>query len=205
MQPATSNQIGQLMSAAIFSAMLLTVSVAALFVAALVDLRRRIIPNRLVLVVAVCGVGRRLLAAPGLIWFDLLAAASIVVALGLLAHHEWIGGGDVKLIAAVALLFPLSDVGGLLLSIAIAGGLLSCTYLAIRATGTKIPKPRFCPADAQEDTQDTTWGLEDLLSGERMRIAAGEPMPYALAVLGGVIYRIVSEAIQCSSVISCLL
>jgi prepilin peptidase CpaA len=192
------------MSAAIFSAMLLTVSVAALFVAALVDLRRRIIPNRLVLVVAVCGVGRRLLAAPGLIWFDLLAAASIVVALGLLAHHEWIGGGDVKLIAAVALLFPLSEVGGLLLSIAIAGGLLSCTYLAIRA-GTKIPKPRFCPAEAQEDTQETTWGLEDLLSGERMRIAAGEPMPYALAVLGGVTYRIVSEAIQCSSAISCLL
>jgi len=193
------------MSTAILSAMLLTVSVAALFVAALVDLRRRIIPNRLVLVIAVCGVGRRLLAAPGLIWFDLLAASSIVVALGLLAHHEWIGGGDVKLIAAVALLFPLSEVGALLLNIAIAGGLMGCTYLAIRAKATKIQKPRFCPADAQEDTRDTTWGLEDLLSGERMRIAAGEPMPYALAVLGGVIYRIVSEAIQCLSAISCLL
>ena len=192
------------MSAAMLSAILLTVSVAALFAVALVDLGHRIVPNRLVLVIAACGVGRRLLSAPGLIWFDLLAAASIVVALGLLAHHEWIGGGDVKLIAAVALLFPLSDVGALLLSIAVAGGLLGCAYLAIRATVTRIPKPRFCPADTQ-DTQDTTWGLEHLLSGERMRIAAGEPMPYALAVLGGVIYRIVSEAIQCLSATSCSL
>lgn len=192
------------MSEAILSVMLLTVSVAALFAAALVDLRRRIIPNRLVLVIAVCGVGRRLLAAPGLIWFDLLAAASIVVALGLLAHHEWIGGGDVKLIAAVALLFPLSDVGALLLGIAIAGGLMGCTYLAIRATVTKIPMPRLCPAGTEE-TQDTSRGLERLLSGERMRIVAGEPMPYALAVLGGVIYLIVSEAIQCLSATSCSL
>ncbi len=192
------------MSAAILSAILLIVSVATLFVAALVDLRHRIVPNRLVLVIAACGVGRRLLAAPGLIWFDLLGAASIVVALGLLARHEWIGGGDVKLIAAVALLFPLSDVGALLLSIALAGGLMGCTYLAMRATVTKIPKPRFCPANTQ-DTQDTPRGLEHLLSGERMRIVAGEPMPYALAVLGGVIYRIVSEAIQCLSATSCSL
>ena len=187
------------------SAMLLIVSVAALFAAALVDLWHRIIPNRLVLVVVACGVGRRLLSAPGLIWFDLLGAASIVIALGLLAHHEWIGGGDVKLIAAVSLLFPLSDVGAVLLNIAVAGGFMGVAYLAMRAIVTRIPKPRFCPAEPQEDVRDTTWGFEHLLSGERMRIAAGEPMPYALAVLGGVIYRIVSEAIQCLSGTFCSL
>ncbi len=196
------------MSAVTLSAMsatLLTVSVTALFAVALVDLRNRIVPNRLVLVVAACGVGRRLLSAPGLIWFDLLGAASIVVALGLLAHHEWIGGGDVKLIGAVSLLFPLSDVGAVLLDIAVAGGFMGVAYLAIRGTVTRIPKPGYYPADPREDTQDTPWGLEHLLSGERMRIAAGEPMPYALAVLGGVVYRIVSEAIQCLSATSCSL
>ena len=188
------------------SAILLTVSVAALFAVALVDLRNRIVPNRLVLVVAACGVGRRLLSAPGLIWFDLLAAASIVVALGLLAHHEWIGGGDVKLIAAVSLLFPLSDVGAVLLGIAVAGGLMGVAYLAMRATVTKIPKPRVLSRGYPGGySQDTPWDLEHLLSGERMRIAAGEPMPYALAVLGGVIFRIVSEAIQCLSATSCSL
>lgn len=193
------------MSTAMLPAILLTVGVAAVFAAALVDLRRRIVPNRLVLVVAVCGVGRCLWSAPGLIWFDLLAAASIVVALGLLAHHEWLGGGDVKLIGAATLLFPLSDLGALLLSIAVAGGLIGCVYLAMRATIPEILKPRFCPEDPQGDTQDTMWGLEHLLRGERRRIAAGEPMPYALAVLGGVVYRIISEAIPCLSATSCSL
>ncbi len=192
------------MSAAIFSAILLVVSVVALVAAALVDLSHRIIPNRLVLVVAACGVGRRLLLAPGLIWFDLLATASIVVALGFLAHHEWIGGGDVKLIAAVTLLFPLSDAGALLLGIAVAGGLMGVAYLVMRAIVARIPEPRFCPA-ATRETRDTMRDLGHLLNGERTRIAAGEPMPYALAVLGGVIYRIVSEAIQCLSATSCSL
>lgn len=202
---AACNQIDNLMSAAMLSAIFLTVSVAALFAAALVDVRNRIVPNRLVLVIAACGIGLRLLSAPGLIWFDLLVAASTIVALGLLAHREWIGGGDVKLIAAVTLLFPLSDIGTLLLGIAIAGGLLGVAYLAMGAIVTRIPKPRYCAADPREDSPDTAWGLEHLLNGERMRIAAGEPMPYALAVLGGVIYQIVSEVIQCSSATSCLL
>lgn len=191
------------------SAMLLIVSVMALLAATLVDLRHRIIPNRLVLVVAVCGVGRRLLAAPGLVWFDLLLAASIIVALGLLAHREWIGGGDVKLIAAVSLLFPLSEAGGVMLNIAVSGGLMGVAYLATRAIMTRIPKPRVCPAERREGvqavTEDTMRGPEHLLGGERMRISAGEPMPYAVAVLGGVTYRIVSEAVQCLSATSCLL
>lgn len=199
----TRNHVGNFMSSAIVPAMLLIVGVAALFAAALIDFRCRIVPNRLVLAIAVCGVGRRLWSAPGLIWFDLLAAASIVVALGLLAHHGWVGGGDVKLIGAVTLLFPLSDVGALLLNISVAGGLIGCAYLAVRATATEILKPRVCPEDSQEHTQVAIWGLENLLRSERRRIVAGEPMPYALAVVGGVIYRIVSEAIPCLFATSC--
>lgn len=193
------------MSAAILSVILLITSVAALGAAAMVDLRHRIVPNRLVLVVAACGVGRRLLLAPGQVWIDLLVAASIVVALGLLAHNKWIGGGDVKLIAAVSLLFPLSATGAVLLNIAVAGGLMGVVYLAMRAIVTRMPKPQFCPADPPEEAQDATWELGHLFCAERLRISAGEPMPYAVAVLGGVILRIVSEAIRCSSATSCLL
>jgi len=190
---------------AFLSGFLLIVCVAALVAIALVDLRHRIVPNGLVLLIAVCGVGRRLLAAPGMIWFDLLAAALIVVALGLLAHHKLIGGGDVKLIGAVTLLFPLWEIGPLLLSIALAGGLMSCVYLILRSSVPAIPKPRLLPTDPREETYGATWGLGHLFSGERARIAAGEPMPYALAILGGVLYRIVSEATQCFSATSCLL
>jgi prepilin peptidase CpaA len=98
----------------------------------------------------------------------------------------------------------LSDAGALLLGIAVAGGLMGVAYLVMRAIVARIPEPRFCPA-ATRDTRGTLRDLGHLLSGERARIAAGEPMPYALAVLGGVIYRIVSEAIQCLSATSCSL
>ena len=189
------------MGAAMLPGILLTISLVALVDAALVDLRRRIVPNRHVLLIAVCGVGLRLWVEPGSIWFNLLAATLVLVALGLLAHHEWIGGGDVKLIAAVTLLFPLSDIGALLLGIAIAGGLMGGAYLAMRATMTKIPEPRVCLAN----THGAKARFEHLFSGERLRIAAGEPMPYAVAVLGGVIYQIVSEASQCLFATSCLL
>jgi prepilin peptidase CpaA len=171
---------------------LLTVGVAALVAAALVDLRSRIVPNRLVLIIAVCGIGIQLLSSPGWIWLSLLASASIVVVLGLLAHHDLMGGGDVKLIGAVALLFPASEILSLLLSVAIAGGAMSCIYLVLRANVMRIPKARFCSSDPHEETQNMSWSRENLLSGERLRIAAGEPMPYAFAVLGGVLYRIVS-------------
>ncbi len=137
---AVTNQ--EFMSATVLPGILLTISLVALVDAALADLRRRIVPNRHVLLIAVCGVGLRLWFEPGLIWFSLLAATLVVIALGLLAHHEWIGGGDVKLIGAVTLLFPLSDIGAVLLGIAIAGGLMGGAYLAIRGTMTKISKPR---------------------------------------------------------------
>lgn len=189
------------MSNTILPMSLLGSGMAALFAAAMIDLRHRIVPNRLVILVVLCGVGLRLWSAPGLIWFNLIVAALIVVALGRLAHHEWIGGGDAKLIGAVTLLVPLSDVGTLLLNVAMAGGLMGCAYLAVRTAVTKASAPRFCLAD----TRDSARGLERLLGGERIRIASGEPMPYALAVLCGVSYRIVSEAIQCLSATSCLL
>jgi prepilin peptidase CpaA len=179
----------------------LLISLVALCMAATIDLRHRIVPNRLVIVIAACGVGLRLWSAPGLTGFSLLAAALIVIALGRLAYHEWIGGGDAKLIGAVTLLVPLSGVGMLLLNIAIAGGLLSCAYVAARYTVTASPVPQPCAADVHRGKLR----LQRLLRGERRRIAGGEPMPYALAVLGGVIYRIISEAVQCLSATFCLL
>ncbi len=199
MQNAAIDQKHQ--GAAMLPVILLTISLVALVDAALVDVRRRIVPNRCVLLIAVCGVGLRLWFEPGLIWFNLFAATLLLVALGLLAHHEWIGGGDVKLIAAVTLLFPLSGTGALLLDIAIAGGLMGAAYLVMRATITKIREPRVSLAN----THGAKAGFEHFFSRERRRIVAGEPMPYAVAVLSSVIYQIVSEASQCLFATSCLL
>lgn len=183
-----------------FSKILLLVGLAALAAAAMTDLRRRIVPNRLVLVVAVCGAGLRLVSDdPGMIGLALVAALGVLVLLGLLAHRGLIGGGDVKLIAAATLLFPLSDILMLLLSIAIAGGLIGLAYQAMRVTMTGRSKRRVRLVDVDAPTE-----VEGLLGNERTRIAAGE-LPYALAVLAGVIFLVLSETIQCSSATSCLL
>jgi prepilin peptidase CpaA len=190
------------MGAVMLPGIILTIGLAALVDAVLVDLQRRIVPNRNVLLIAVCGLSLRLWFEPGLIWLNLLAAASVLLVLGLLAHHEWIGGGDVKLISAVTLLFPLSDIGALLLGIAISGGVMGVVYLVIRETMTKISNPQICLSNTS--AKGGKAGVEQLISGERLRIAAGESMPYAVAVLGSVIYLVVSEAIQCLSATFCL-
>jgi prepilin peptidase CpaA len=145
---------------------------ACLLVAAATDMARRIIPNRLVLIVLMCAIALRLSAGQGPFWPSLAAAVGVLATLGLLAAYDLVGWGDVKLITAVTFAVPAERVADLLLAIALAGGLLSCLYLALRA----LLRP---PAEGQ------TGRLGGLLRREAMRIRNHEPMPYALAILGG--------------------
>ncbi|MGA7323860.1 MAG: A24 family peptidase [Rhodomicrobium sp.] len=101
------------------------VSIAALFASAVTDLRERIIPNTIPLIIAACGLALSLQGGPWRIGMNVAAAITVFLALGFLAHYGFIGGGDVKLISAVTLLVPPERIGPLLIEIAIAGGLLS--------------------------------------------------------------------------------
>jgi prepilin peptidase CpaA len=187
------------MSAAIFSAVVLAGCLAALLTAAMIDLKYRIVPNRLVLLIAGGGVALRLLSSPGSIWVSLLVASAFFVVLGRLSHHDWLGGGDAKLITAVTLLAPPAGIGKLLFDITLAGGLMSCVYLTAQFMLARKAASPHRGADARYAMQ----GGEGLFSQECARIAAGEPMPYALAVLGGVLCFSISEAMECSFAISC--
>ena len=86
-------------------------SLTLLAVSAVTDLKKRRIPNELVVAVAAIGVTLGLLTRPGALWLSLLAAASAFVALGVLSHYRIIGGGDLKLISAVTLLVPPDRIG----------------------------------------------------------------------------------------------
>ena len=94
-----------------------------------IDLRRRIIPNELVALVAVGGVALNGLLRPGSILLSLLFCLVVLLALLVFAHFNVLGAGDAKLIAAATLLVPPERIGLLLLAIALAGGLLSGVYL----------------------------------------------------------------------------
>jgi prepilin peptidase CpaA len=107
--------------------LLIALAIALLF-AAFTDLRRRQIDNWLNLVIA--------LAAPAFWWSQglqlwpdialqlIVAAGAFVVLAGLFAFKV-MGGGDVKLLTALALWVPFFEYMQLLLIMSIAGGVLT--------------------------------------------------------------------------------
>jgi prepilin peptidase CpaA len=161
---------------------------AALAAAAGTDLKVRIIPNRLVLSVAAVGIAIGLTSWPSFFWISAVAAIFLVCALGVLAHFNWLGGGDVKLIAAASLLVRPDHIITLLLAIALAGGLLSLIYLAAY---WKLEYKTAMPAR--------------ITPGDAYHRAVLDSVPYGIAILGGVSAYLASEFYQCLSATSCLL
>jgi prepilin peptidase CpaA len=159
------------------------VALAALLASAYTDIKDRIIPNELAGLVAATALALSFVARPEQVWIGLLAAISVLLALGCLAHFGFIGGGDVKLISAAALLVPPSQIGELLLSIVLAGGALSCVYLIAH----HVLKSRYAVDSVPSGGGPKIGGPSPgLLSSECARIAAGGPVPYAVAILIGV-------------------
>lgn len=170
------------------------VALIALMASVWTDLKDRIIPNEIVGLVMVCGLGLTLLLRPEQIGIGLLSAAALLIGLGVLAHLAVMGGGDVKLITAASLLFPPAYIGQMLVSIALAGGLLSCIYIAARRSIVSGARRQRSSSDIE---LSQTGLVPRWVSVERERIAAGGPMPYALAISGGVVSLIAGELSQC--------
>ena len=97
----------------------------ALLAAAIWDLRTRTIPNSLNLAIALGAIGfwwaEGLSLWPGVIGALLVAAIVFAIFAGAFALGM-MGGGDVKMIAAIALWLPLAAVFELLMIMALAGG-----------------------------------------------------------------------------------
>jgi prepilin peptidase CpaA len=162
-----------------------------LIASARIDLRERIIPNEAVIFVAVCGIALGLASRPGSVWVSLPVSVVLFCGLWILANYDYLGGGDAKLVAAVTLLVPPDRIGLLLIEIALAGGVVSGAYLAAvharKRVRNAVPVPVACP----------TRMLNRLLCSEYARITEESSVPYALAVLGGVSFYVVSELYRC--------
>lgn len=169
---------------ALISAALWGVCLLGLLGAAATDLRSRRIPNRVVLLILAAGFVLQLLRGWPAAGIGLAAASTVFVALAFLAHYGFMGEGDVKLIAAVTLLVPPHGVAPLLLAIALMGGVLSCVYLVLRFI---LKRETSCPTAALSHRVS-------IFHDEAAKIMADEPMPYAIAILGGVAFYALSEA-----------
>jgi len=188
------------MSLVIIRAILWAAALCALAAASSIDLRRRIIPNEASAFVAASGLALSLFSRPGTAWISLTIALGLLLALTVVAHVAGMGGGDVKLIAAVSLLAPPQGLAALLIGIALAGGLLSLVYLALRRLLTRPAASRPAPHRPRRHGR-----LARFLRGERARIRASRTVPYSLAIFAGVILYVLSELPQCSSETHCLL
>jgi prepilin peptidase CpaA len=100
-------------------------------IAVATDLRSRRIPNVLTATLAVAALG--LHAASGLASFGVaLATLVAVMFLGLVAFSfGWLGGGDVKLLAAGAAALGFPDAVPFLVYTAIGGGVLALVFAAV--------------------------------------------------------------------------
>lgn len=175
-----ANRARGMMAGSAISWVLVWTVVACLLVAAVTDLVNRIIPNSLTLVVLACGLGLRAFSGPYALLLSVLSAIVTLALLSLLGGYNLLGWGDVKLITAVTLVVPVAHVLGLLFAIVMAGGLLSSCYLSIRF----VLRHRAAP----QRGYGRGLALGRLALRERTRILANEPMPYAFAILGGVVY-----------------
>jgi len=162
-----------------------TASVGMLIAACITDLRHRIIPNRLVLSLSAAAILLILLVRPATLWLSLAIAFASFCALWVLVMRDLLGGGDAKLIAAVTLLVAPDRIGALLAAIALAGGLLSLSYLAGYHLLRRLPPIPLQAAGARHRLR--------FLQDERGRIASREPVPYALAIAGGLFALVISE------------
>jgi prepilin peptidase CpaA len=118
----------------------LAVAAVLLLMASLTDIATRTIPDRAALGVAAIGVAIRL--ADHSAAAALAASASVFLLGGLCWRFGWLGGGDVKLLAACAWLMPPMMVPKLVLLTALTGGVLACVYLILscvaRASHTPV-------------------------------------------------------------------
>ena len=160
------------------SAMLDVIPVVAallLAAAAMHDVALRIIPNAIP--AALLGVGLLLRLVDGGIVSGVALAVAVFAAAVFCWRRGWMGGGDVKLLAATALVVPPFEVGSFLVLTAQVGGVLALLYLVLSRT-VRLPPPGR-PAAGGRNV------LFRILRAERWRICRGAPVPYGFAIAAG--------------------
>jgi len=129
-----------------FTDLLLIVLAAILIVAAVVDLRTFTISNRLNLTVALLApvywVSIALSPWPDIV-AHLAGGAAVFLLLAAAFYAGMMGGGDVKLAAALALWFPPLATIKFLVIMSIAGGLLTLAILGFHHLGKREGRPEI--------------------------------------------------------------
>lgn len=155
---------------------------AASIVASVCDVVYRRIPNALVIGIALVAVSVHVTQGAAA-FAQSLAAMSLVLIAGTFAHARgWVGGGDVKLAAAIAAVLNFPDTFAFLLYMSLSGGVLALVSIALYRWTNVFTRLRFLFANL-------IIGIRPSLSGESHK------MPYALAMSGGLVLVLSSHTV----------
>jgi len=168
--------MNSIVHAALFFEILLLLHVAVL------DIATRLIPNQICLVLALLGIAIQL-ASPVQLAGSLIAAAILLLLLIVAHRRGWIGGGDVKLLVALAIGLPLVGVVQLLMITALAGGVLALVHLMMRL----LPHPKQAPVGSSF--------VRRVYAIERWRHLRHAPLPYGVAIACGGIWTVSSQGL----------
>lgn len=149
---------------------------------ATIDVATRLIRNEFCLALALLGIASQLPNAMQ-VAESLIAAAILFLLLFVLYARGGIGGGDVKLLVALAIGLPLTGVIQLLTITALAGGVLALVHLMMR----HLPYPRLAPAGSSLARR--------VYAVERWRHLRHAPLPYGVAIACGGIWTVLSEGL----------
>jgi prepilin peptidase CpaA len=157
-----------------------TLKIVLLLYIATIDIATRLIRNEICVALALLGIAAQL-ASPMQIAQSLIAAAILFLLLLVIYQRGWIGGGDVKLLVALAIGLPLTGVIELLTMTALAGGVLALVHLMMRL----LPYPKLAPAGSSL--------VRRVYAIERWRHLRRAPLPYGVAIACGGIWTIFSQ------------
>ena len=151
-------------------------AVAVLALAAWRDVVTREIPDIACLAIAALGLAGRVTLGWGAVTASLATATALFALLVALHGRGVLGGGDVKLAAAVAVgLAPLAT-WDFVVTTALAGGLLGLPYLAL---------PRLLTAAPMLPARPPGGAMRRVAAVEAWRMRRGGPLPYGVAIAAG--------------------
>jgi Flp pilus assembly protein protease CpaA len=149
---------------------------------AMMDIATRLIRNEICLVLALLGIAVQFVS-PMHVTESLVTAAILLLLLLIIYQRGWLGGGDVKLLAALAIGLPLVGMIQLLTITALVGGILALVHLVMRF----LPYPELAPAGSSL--------VRRVYAIERWRNLRHAPLPYGVAIACGGIWTVLNQGL----------
>src|ERR1019366_7579237 len=169
---------------AITAAMILA-SGAVLLLAAWHDLVSRTVPNWMSVAIACFGIVAAF--ASDRLPISLGLGLAIFVVAAICWRRGWMGGADVKLLGAIAIVLPPGMVSMFAIAMSLAGALHAVAYMLARRVVT--PPPPLVPSLSALPPRARPL-LPRALRAERWRISRGAPLPYACAIAFGFLFLV---------------